>query len=234
MKVEKNTSYVFKFMLSSGDGDDYPGCKLTVAFWRWLIVFGLPPIIKPDVFKVRGQYNYDQYIERRYGVYLFENHFNICYGRGDANFHRDEFGPEQRWSCFLPWNELRFVRHSVYGLQGEHVRTLGKGEHTYEMGDVIPRVVFPFRDYDGEALNATTFIEEREWHRGEKWFKWLSLFFKPMIRRSLDIQFSGEIGPRKGSWKGGTIGHSIDLEPGELHESAFRRYCQTHNMTFDT
>lgn len=32
-------------------------------------------------------------------------------------------------------------------------------------------------------------------------------------------------GPEKGSWKGGTIGHSIEMLPDELHEAAFRRYC---------
>ena len=26
--------------------------------------------------------------------------------------------------------------------------------------------------------------------------------------------------------KGGTVGHSIDMLPGELHEAAFRRYCE--------
>ena len=35
----------------------------------------------------------------------------------------------------------------------------------------------------------------------------------------------GETGREKGSWKGGTIGTSIEMLPGELHESAFRRYC---------
>jgi hypothetical protein len=48
----------------------------------------------------------------------------------------------------------------------------------------------------------------------------------------LDIRFSEETGRRKGSWKGGTLGHGIDMLPGELHEAAFRRYCATHEMEF--
>lgn len=52
------------------------------------------------------------------------------------------------------------------------------------------------------------------------------------LRRSLDIRFSGETGHRKGSWKGGTVGHSINMLPGELHEAAFHRYCTEHEMTF--
>ncbi len=91
---------------------------------------------------------------------------------------------------------------------------------------------FGFSDYDGEALTAVTRIEEREWQRGVRWCRFLSLFWPAKIRRSLDIQFSGETGKRKGSWKGGTIGHSIDMLPGELHEAAFGRYCAAHGMTF--
>ena len=82
-------------------------------------------------------------------------------------------------------------------------------------------------------FTARTLIEEREWRLGEGWFKWLSLFRGPKISRSLDIRFSGETGRRKGSWKGGTTGHSIQLKfLGELHETAFRRYCAAHEMTF--
>jgi hypothetical protein len=75
-------------------------------------------------------------------------------------------------------------------------------------------------------------IQEREWLRGVKAFRWLSRFFYPKIRRSLNLEFHKEVGPRKGSWKGGTIGHSIEMLPGELHEAAFRRYCEKNNMTF--
>ena len=95
-----------------------------------------------------------------------------------------------------------------------------------------PSLSFEFDDFDAERIVAKTRIDEREWRFGEGWFKWLSLFRRPKVIRSLDIRFSSETGRRKGSWKGGTIGHSIDMLPGELHEAAFRRYCAEHNMTF--
>ena len=34
------------------------------------------------------------------------------------------------------------------------------------------------------------------------------------------------------TWMGGAIGHSIDMLPGELHEAAFRRYCDQKGLTF--
>ena len=93
-----------------------------------------------------------------------------------------------------------------------------------------PTVEFLFADYDGKEIIVKTKIEEREWAFGEGWFKWLSFFRKNLIRRSLDLDFSSEVGPEKGSWKGGTIGHSIEMLPNELHEEAFKRYCELeHN-----
>ena len=39
------------------------------------------------------------------------------------------------------------------------------------------------------------------------------------------IDFAGEVGTDKGSWKGGLCGTSIRMLDGELHEAAFRRFC---------
>ena len=57
-------------------------------------------------------------------------------------------------------------------------------------------------------------------------FAWLSIFRRAKIRRSLSLTFSEEVGPEKGSWKGGLMGTGIEMLPGELHEAAFRRYCE--------
>lgn len=78
-----------------------------------------------------------------------------------------------------------------------------------------------------------THIEEREWKFGTGWFRWLSWFRKPKVSRSLDIRFSEEVGKDKGSWKGGKVGHGIDMLPGELHEAAFRRYCEKEHSAKD-
>lgn len=239
MKIEpREINSDFRFVLSSGDGDDYPGCKLNISFYKWNITFDLPPIIKPGICRVRGKYNYDELIESRYGIYLFENHFNILYGRGDANFNRDIFGDEQRWSFFLPWTEYRMVRHSLYDVKGElfYTRLHGKKYENLPLNDDsnrvkdCPKVSFTIIDFDGEEIEAVTYIEEREWYKGEGWFKFLSLFTEPKIRRSLSIEFNKETGKRKGSWKGGTMGCGIDMEDTELHAPAFQRYCQKNNM----
>ena len=141
---------------------------------------------------------------------------------------------------FLPWKQWRLVRDSMYDESGAHFWTApknldwksGRCEAIKKAQDACPSLSFEFDDFDGERIIAKTRIEESEWLLGEGWFKWLALFRKPKIIRSLYIRFASETGKRKGSWKGGTIGHSITTRPGELHEAAFRRYCSENNMTF--
>ena len=241
--------------LDSGDGDDYPGCRIRTSAFGHTLILAVPAIIKP--FKIwkeithepsRSQIinqgrepGYWDIYRREFGFSCSEGFLQIFFG---AQTH--DSSTTQSWSKFLPWRNWRHVRRSLYDLEGNHFWTYpkssrpklgGKAYHNRwavekAVEDACPTVSFEFDDYDGERIIATTKIEEREWRFGEGWFKWLSLFRKPKIRRSLDMEFSKETGTRKGSWKGGTIGAGIDMSNGELHESAFKRYCAENNMTF--
>ena len=238
--------------ITSGDGeDDKPACTLVLYLRWWSVRIPLPAIVRPEAKQIRpavwdaatiarlGRDYYIDYTRRDYGfMFSGDGFFQLFLGR-----QTDDSSTEQRWSCFLPWTQWRFMRHSLYGLDGEHVWTQTRAERAgaigsalfndwYHQRELVLKEYFGFFDFDGEYIIAKTMIEEREWHRGERWCKWLSWFYAPKIRRSLDIEFSQETGPRKGSWKGGTLGHGIDTLPGELHEAAFRRYCIEHKMKF--
>ena len=39
----------------------------------------------------------------------------------------------------------------------------------------------------------------------------------------IEIEFDKEVGKKKGSWKGGCIGCSYDLKPGETAEECLKR-----------
>ena len=237
-------------ILGSGDGDDYPGCTLRLSAMGHTFITVLPAIIKPwrkwvDTSHYewsKGSGGYWDTGKREYGLTLHDGHISVALGRVT-----NDSSTEQRWGWFLPWRAWRHVRHSLYDLDGALFVNLPQRPRGVRLGAAgfnnhwrasealeaaCPACVFAFKDFDGEELTATTRIEEREWLKGEGRFKWLSLFRRPKIRRSLDIHFSGETGRRKGSWKGGTIGHGIDTLPGELHEAAFRRHCAENDMTF--
>ena len=104
-----------------------------------------------------------------------------------------------------------------------------QADHAFE--ESMPKASFLFDDFDGQRLMAETHITEREWKFGTGWCSWMSAFCRPKVRRSLSIHFSGETSPEKGSWKGGTCGTGIDMLPGELHEAAFRRYCEQEHRS---
>ena len=246
-------------VLGSGDDEDYPGCRLRLQAFGYTLITALPTIIKPWRVKVFPS-TWDAETVARLGRNWYwladEREYGFSYseagGVGGGGFlqiflgrQTNDSSTEQRWSWFTPWNNWRHVRHTFYDLTGnlfadksqkkyDFTTKLGNDEYAASLKALedCPSRTFAFNDFDGEFLTAKTRIEERQWELGTGWFKWLSYFHKPIIHRSLDIAFSKETGREKGSWKGGTVGHSIEMLPGELHEAAFKRYCAEHEMTF--
>lgn len=245
---------------SGGDGDDERTRNHITAYaFGWVASVNLPNLLQPyrekhmapswDAATV-ARMGRDWYFEthsREYGFSLSDGHFMLYLG---AQTH--DSTTTQSWSCFLPWTQWRHVRTSIYDLAGAHFWTEPKSptpysiqspeaiaawregmEHKRERKAACPKALFEFDDYDGRRIVATTMITEREWRFGTKWCRWMGWFRRPKIVRSLNLDFSEEVGPEKGSWKGGTTGHGIEMLPGELHEAAFKRYCeQEHHSKY--
>lgn len=234
-------------IFGSGDGDDYCGCFLRLSALGHTLIIALPQIIKPwrrwheiateptrsqIIVQGREPGYWDSY-RREYGFTAAEGALHWKYG---PQTHDSETTKGKCW--FYPWREHYCIRHSIYDLAGELFADLPQGKWThnrYEASRVLeqacPIARYDFSDYDGERITANCRIEEREWRRGRGIFRLLYLR-RNRVSRSLDLQFSSEVGKRKGSWKGGTIGHSIEMLPGEMHEAAFRRYCAKEALTF--
>lgn len=235
-------------LVLSSAGEETPANLRMSALGRTLIV-RLPNFIPPYREKEKARYWSEEQIERigrdwywvidkrEFGFSLNDGHLSVRYGRSTMGSSTDK-----SWGYFLPWTQWRHIRISFYGLRGELISTVldadtklldrKKWDLLQEAEAACPKATFSFQDFDGEQLTAITHIEEREWRRGEGWFKWLAWITQPKISRSLSITFSGETGRRKGSWKGGTIGTSISMLPGETHDMAFMRYCRENQMDF--
>lgn len=225
-------------VLDSGDDEERPGCHLRFYLGWCTLLVELPRVLAPwrqwvDCSKYEWAKSPDagywDVHSREFGFQIVDGHLSIMHGP-----QTHDSITTKRWGCFLPWTQWRHVRHSFYGRLGEHfwtepsrrqVPSREAWDELQKQEAACPVVQFEFKDYDDQRLTATTRIEEREWRFGDGLFKWLSLFRRARVRRSLSIRFSGETGPEKGSWKGGITGTGIDMLPGELHEAAFRRYC---------
>lgn len=228
------TSNTIRVILASGtEVHENPGCYFQIQVFGRSVICELPAIIKPKRYWVSINHypwaespnsGYWEEDERDYGFSIYDGHFSLYYGEQSNDFSSLT---RKYWSCFLPWTQWRFIRFSTYDLEGNHFGTLmGRIDSSSKIVEDCPKVKFEFLDYDGTSITATTYVEELEWKFGQDWFKWLSWFRKPMIRRSLEISLDKEMGPNKHEWKGGTVGTSIEMLPGELHESAFKRFCE--------
>lgn len=229
-------------VLDSG-ADENPGCHLRFYFNARTLLLDLPTLIKPvrrwvDISHYKWATNpgYWEEHKKEYGLQLSDGFLQVFFGP-----QTDDSCTTKDWCYHLPWTQWTFHRHSLYNEAGLHYWTQSQakdiGLDKYQELSVVrhecPSVVFQFRDFDGELVEARTQIEEREWHRGTGAFKWLRWVWPSRVDRSLELKFSSEVGPRKGSWKGGTVGHGIRMLPNELHKGAFLRYCAEHNMTLE-
>lgn len=231
--------------IRSGDDEDPECTVLLVAFgwalrirvWNWLCQPWRARWIEcnwdAETVKRLGRNGYWEIHEREFGFSLSDM------GAG-YDFLQLFFGPQtndssttKSWSKHLPWKMWNHVRHSLYCPDGSHFATMKpRGwEEFYQKKQECPASYFSFQDYDGEMIEATCVVEEREWRKGEGWFKWLKWFYPKKVIRSLDLKFSSEVGKEKGSWKGGTIGHGIDMLKDETPQQAFERYCSMEHRS---
>ncbi len=218
-------SKMFSLRLCSGnrfEDEDEPGNHVIVIGFGWALKIRIPKLINPC--KPVGDY---QFHPREYGFTLSKQGEGYDFLQVFIGAQTHDSSTTQSWCKFLPWKQWRHIRTSIYEPDGTHFATEQKGNwrEWFETQGKCPVSHFGFEDYDGEMIVATCRIEEREWKRGEGWFKWLSWFYPKKVQRSLDLKFSAEVGSEKGSWKGGTTGHGIDMLPGEYPINAFKRYC---------
>lgn len=87
---------------------------------------------------------------------------------------------------------------------------LWKESHPYQ---------YTLRDGEVQNVTATIGVSEREWRW--RWFKWLP--FPRRISKTIDVDFSEEVGEERGSWKGGTLGCGYEMLADETPVECLRR-----------
>lgn len=229
---------------TSGGGYDESGRAfniLSVMLRGRTLQLILPEIVKPYI---RTKfYTPDGADEPRTYTETFRREFGFRAGDGAIHFHYGEqvmeWPGDKSKVWFYPWRETTHIRHSIYDEAGELFATFTDDKmwgDSYEARKAIeaacPVKLFLFAENDGDLRVAQCRIEEREWRRGRGLWRWLLAWKPNMVRRSLAIEYSSEVGRRKGSWKGGTIGTGIDMEKGELPIEAFTRHCKKEGLHF--
>ena len=105
------------------------------------------------------------------------------------------------------WNWVLVPRCIGHGMIAtKHVYDF---EYTLKSGEVQKR-------------KATVYVDRMEWRR--RWMPWTSLF--NLIKDNINISFDGEVGEQTGSWKGGVMGCSYELLPGEAPKDCLARMAK--------
>lgn len=146
----------------------------------------------------------------RYGIHY--------YTEGQAIFF--EWGKSHIW--YLPWS-WEFKRHTIWDVDGKDVSKEAKNVYGEELHKLTKAQTYDYtyvlKSGEVQHRKATIYVEEREWRW--KWLMWSK--WPRLIRKTIDVQFSDEVGERSGSWKGGTIGCGYDMLPNETPEQCLRR-----------
>lgn len=162
----------------------------------------------------------------RYGFYWFESALWICKGHKTIALYAP-------WSW--DWHRTSYLQKNEKGNYGEWI-----SERKGERRDLSPwkdplqsklwseNYPYEYQLKSGviQKLRATVTISEREWRR--RLLMWCPWFNK--VVRSLDVNFDGEVGEESGSWKGGCIGCSTTILPGEEPLTVLRRMEKTRKF----
>lgn len=232
---------------TSGGGYDESGRAfniLSVMLRGRTLQLILPEIVKPFRRPLRHPTPQTNEIGKTY-YETFRREFGFRCSGGAVHFHYGEqvheWPGDKSKVWFYPWRETTHIRHSLYDDAGELFATFTDDKmwgDSYEARKAIeaacPVKLFLFAENDGDLRVAQCRIEEREWRYGphKGLWRWLLAWKPNMVCRSLTIEYSDEVGRRKGSWKGGTIGTGIDMLKDETPYEAFRRHCTKENLHF--
>lgn len=230
MRVKLEPCDIAGVVLRRSAGDWGDACWFYVgAFGRSVSVEGLPPWLMPAG---RG---YDgEPCARELRATVGDGFWQLALFASAP----DEWRSKGRrfWSArgFLPWAEWEFVGHWVLGVKGGWIPSERKAERSEY--DRPCEWYLMVRDYDGEEIPVKLHFERRRWKKGRGLFKWLRWFVPDRSSTQMAIEFGREFGPKKGTWKGGTMGHSIESDPdtvelddlGALVIKSMKRYCAEH------
>lgn len=248
-EIYKNNHNEFGIVIKTNFCDEEPlnSNIINIMFFKWSIYIQIPQILKPLPIQEYNNYSksyYTTYLGREYGIYTFEDVVFLKYGIYNDNWCRDSKYNSRMLILNMNWKQYTFVRNTIYDknfsvLWQKHDLDKSLNVNSdIDSWDFIENMSddnkfkFKFSDFDDEEITAICHIEERVWYKGRKEFSWLKYFTKPLIRLSLAIKYSSEVGHKKGSWKGGVIGTGIDFDINENIADVFKRHCDNNNLTF--
>lgn len=144
-----------------------------------------------------------------------------------ATYTGEPWGLHLRWGArtkivYMPWRDWVFIAHEVRRADDTWVPYVGSWERDKEPdGRATEQHPYRYLTRSGEKQEVTATIHAERWTHRLRWLRHTRLFQR--VRYSINVEFSDEVGERRGSWKGGVIGCGYDLLPDETPVECLRR-----------
>ncbi len=204
-------------MYDKSDDSMQYGNILVLWLFKWYFSFDLPfNILKKELYK-----DPNRYAKLGYVTLCREKHYSYTISDLGIFLHN---GKSHNPYMITGYNEKDVEVHKEW--DG------GSYNWKYAMFDNQYEEKYSFYS-DGEELTATISKNMTTLTHGTGRWSFLRHFFPKEDVYNLWIDFSGEIGTGRGSWKGGTIGSSCLTSKDESIEIAFMKYCDKEMLSFN-
>lgn len=116
----------------------------------------------------------------------------------------------------MPW-AWKHERHEVLNVFGEWEPARYPWRGDEPDGRVVSThpYLYVLKSGEQQLRDAEIFVERRTWTR------WWIPFRR--VEKSINVEFSDEVGERTGTWKGGTVGCGYEMKAGESAVQCLRR-----------
>ncbi|CAH2606189.1 conserved protein of unknown function (plasmid) [Rhodovastum atsumiense] len=198
-------------------GEWTPGWGLVLRLRKWSAVYGggWSLFVQPGYGKLRVSLPLPRREVKGEGAWGFQADL----GGGNVHVQWGYGHPGKVYD--LPWRAWRCERHDVLAVGGWVPCPeifAGRMDNPLAATETHP---YRYVTDSGEVqeVTATIAVEEREWRLS--WLRWL-----PWVRRvsrTIEVSFSDGVGEQRGSWKGGTVGCSYEMQRGETPAECLRR-----------
>ena len=205
------------------------GMRLTSPLFEFSIS-NIPPKQAPED-------AYKDYIE--YSISTFDKSLFVRYGlqtEGWSNLKSKTKILDYFWNKRCVLHEYLYLDGTVAGkYEDEGIReklmldrTLKTPLETLTANSGLDKEFYrhiKYVDYDGEVVDTVLYKEKYVYRNGVRpWIRTMLWFLPKEELKYLTFCFSNETGPKKGSWKGGTIQASQTIEEGQTIEECIEAY----------
>lgn len=138
------------------------------------------------------------------------------------------------WAAATSWEVQTADGSFVPRADGDYPDRRKEFEWPYKDGRKMHIDVYHYKLRHGEWQKriATYHVSRMTWHKRYQKWPFMSWAKWPVsVRTSIDVRFNDEVGERSGSWKGGTIGCSYEMLPGETPQQTLRRMEKERKFT---